>query len=138
MGVANGAWFNARARMPVPMVAVNQFGVNWRTTPSKRQAAGGRVDVEAMAMVMENAPMDLALLSGRKAALAWRGEDPRLRIILPIDDFDQFDLDLRLIAPRPTSRGMPWPRRGCSVGPPSLRRTFATKKSVRVTLYSTR
>src|SRR5271156_132065 len=97
-GVANGAWFNARARMPVPMVAVNQFGVNWRTTPSKRRAAGGRVDVEAMAMVMENAPMDLALLSGRKAALAWRGEDARRRIILPIDDFDQFDLDLRLIA----------------------------------------
>ena len=55
--------------MPVPMVAVNQFGVNWRTTPSKRRAAGGRVDVEAMAMVMENTPVDLALLSRRKAAL---------------------------------------------------------------------
>jgi LysR substrate binding domain len=54
MGVANGAWFNARARMQAPMVAVNQFGVNWRTTPSKRRAARGRVDVEAMAMVMVN------------------------------------------------------------------------------------
>ena len=71
-GVANGAWFNARARMPVPMVTVNQFGVNWRTTPSKRRAAGGRVDVEAMAMVMVNVPIDLALLSWRKATLALR------------------------------------------------------------------
>ena len=40
VGVANGAWLSASERIPVPIVTVNQLGVNWRTISDACRTAG--------------------------------------------------------------------------------------------------
>ena len=91
-GCASGNWFKASATTPVPMVAVNQFGVNCRMTRGTRAAGNPRT---ANAPTLSIFPMMSELLTATgppdagsaapNAAATFEGEDRSGPFIGPMD-----------------------------------------------------
>ena len=63
-GTGKGNWFSASARPPVPMVAANQFGVNWRTISRRRFGRAGGLARVSASRVRTSVIMGLLRFSG--------------------------------------------------------------------------